>query len=62
LDPGANGVRRLQCSDIMVDVIQIITSSGAKFSYGCNPSIIFRGIQRRFTVVYQCGRCAEEDL
>jgi hypothetical protein len=46
----------------MVDVIQIIKSSGAKFSYGCNPSIIFRGIRARFTVVYQCGRCAEEDL
>jgi hypothetical protein len=28
----------------MVDVIQIIKSSGAKFSYGCNP-IFFRGIQ-----------------
>jgi len=32
----------------MVDVIQIIKSSGAKFSYGCNPSIIFRGIQAAF--------------
>jgi hypothetical protein len=32
----------------MVLVIQTIKSSGAKFSYGCNPSIIFRVISAAF--------------
>jgi hypothetical protein len=46
----------------MVDVIQTIKSSGAKFSYGCNLSIIFRVIQAASMVVYRCGRSAGQDF